>query len=270
MALGASVLGLALILGLAGNLFAATATVAWNANTETDLAGYKVHYGTTAGSYGTTIDVGNVTSYTVSGLTAGTTYHFAVSAYDTSGNQSALSSDVPTAIPSGNTAPVVTPPADKTVEATGPTTAVSLGTATATDAEDGTLTATASPTGPFTVGTHTITWSATDSAGATTTATQTVTVRDTTGPTVTPPADKTVEATALLTPVTLGTATAVDLVDGAVTATPDQSGPFARGVHTITWSATDAQGNTRTATQTVTVTDTTPPAKPTAPTISLQ
>jgi HYR domain len=79
---------------------------------------------------------------------------------------------------------------------------------------------------------------------------------------VTAPANKTVEATALLTPVTLGTATATDLVDGSLTPTASDTGPFARGAHTITWTATDSHGNKGTATQTVTIVDTTPPSAP--------
>ncbi len=70
---------------------------------------------------------------------------------------------------------------------------------------------------------------------------------------VTPPADVTVQATGALTEVDLGTATATDLVDGSLTPTPDDTGPFPVGATTVTWSATDAAGNTGTATQTVTV-----------------
>jgi len=44
--------------------------------------GYKVHYGTSSQSYGTPIDVGNVTSYEVPGLTNGIEYFFVVTAYD--------------------------------------------------------------------------------------------------------------------------------------------------------------------------------------------
>lgn len=51
----------------------------------TDLAGYKISYGTSPGEYTETIPVGNVTTYTVYGLSTGT-YYFAVrsinSAYD--------------------------------------------------------------------------------------------------------------------------------------------------------------------------------------------
>lgn len=70
------------------------ATVSWDANTEPDLAGYRLYYGTAPGVYGTPIDVGNVTSYLVTGLTAGVVYYFAVTAYDTSGNESAKSTEV--------------------------------------------------------------------------------------------------------------------------------------------------------------------------------
>jgi len=53
--------------------------------------GYKVYCGTTSGSYGTVFDVGNTTSYQVNNLTGGTTYYFAVTAYDQSWNESAYS-----------------------------------------------------------------------------------------------------------------------------------------------------------------------------------
>ena len=76
------------------------ATLTWDAPTTnadgtalTDLAGYKVYYGTASGSYTTTIDAGNVTTYTVGNLFSGT-YYFAATAYDTSGNESSYSNEV--------------------------------------------------------------------------------------------------------------------------------------------------------------------------------
>ena len=165
-----------------------------------------------------------------------------------------------TIIVQDTTAPAITAPADQSVSATGQQTAVTLGAPTVSDAADSSPTITASQSGPFGVGTHTITWTATDVTGNSSTATQTITVTDTGEPTVTAPANITKEATGATTVVSLGSATATDLVDGSLTATADQTGPFAVGVHTITWSATDSGSHTATATQTVTITDTTPPS----------
>jgi hypothetical protein len=71
-----------------------SATLQWAANSEPDLAGYKVYQGTTAGSYGPSIDVKNVTTYTASNLQGGLTYSFAITAYDLSGNESYPSNEV--------------------------------------------------------------------------------------------------------------------------------------------------------------------------------
>jgi hypothetical protein len=242
--------------------YGANVLVSWDANTEPDLAGYKVKYGQSPGVHDTVVDVGNVTSTPINGLTDGATYYFIVTAYDNSTNESAPSAEVMADLSTPNNAPTVIAPADVSIEATGALTAVTLGSATASDTEDGTLTATPSDSGPFAVGTHTITWTATDSGGLMATDTQTVTVVDTTAPTVTAPADKTVEATGALTTVSLGTATATDLVDGSLTPVASDTGPFARGTHVITWTATDSEGNAGTATQTVTVEDTTAPSAP--------
>ena len=74
----------------------ANATVSWNANTESDLAGYRIYVGTRSGSYGVVgpFEVTNTTSFTVPNLPLGATYFFAVSAFDKSGNESAKSAEV--------------------------------------------------------------------------------------------------------------------------------------------------------------------------------
>ena len=90
---------------IASNALAAQATLAWDPNTESDLAGYRVHYGTASGSYTVHTDVHNVTTYTVTGLTAGQTYYFAATAYDASGNESGYSNPVSYAVPAANGAP---------------------------------------------------------------------------------------------------------------------------------------------------------------------
>ena len=84
---------------------AAQVTLSWEAGSEPDLAGYKIHYGTASNSYTVHIDVSNVTTYTVTGLTAGQTYYFAATAYDSSGNESEYSNSVSQAFSAVNAAP---------------------------------------------------------------------------------------------------------------------------------------------------------------------
>ena len=50
---------------LSQSAFAAQIKLAWDANTESDVAGYKVYYGTNSKSYEGSVDVGNVTTYTL-------------------------------------------------------------------------------------------------------------------------------------------------------------------------------------------------------------
>lgn len=68
-----------------------TLTVSWNPNTEPDLAGYKVHYGIEPGVY-ESIDVGYLVEYDIEGLTG--PHYFAVTAYDTAGNESLYSDEI--------------------------------------------------------------------------------------------------------------------------------------------------------------------------------
>lgn len=94
---------LALILALLPTLLsAAVVRISWNANTESDLEGYRVFFGTSHGYYGNVINVGRRTTVDVSGLAAGTTYFFAVTAYDYSGNESAFSEERSVAIPASS------------------------------------------------------------------------------------------------------------------------------------------------------------------------
>ena len=99
----------------------AAQTLAWNANTESNIAGYRIEYGTVSGSPSTTIDAGNVTSRTMTGLTAGTTYYFRVIAYNTSGQTSAPSAQVSYTVPAGPNVPTITSVSPSSGPATGGT-----------------------------------------------------------------------------------------------------------------------------------------------------
>lgn len=65
----------------------------WNANTETDLKNYDVHWGTQSGVYTEHASAGKGTGMTLPGLVNGQTYYIAVTATNTSGLTSAPSTE---------------------------------------------------------------------------------------------------------------------------------------------------------------------------------
>lgn len=194
----------------------------------------------------------------------------------TSGTQTVTVNENP------NQPPTIDAPANVTVN-TGPDATTcgtfvgdaTLGTATASDNCPGfVVTRSGVPAGNnFPVGTTTVTYTVTDRVGNTAQDTQTVTVIDNTPPVVTPPAAVTLYTqdfgglscgvTVSNLDGTLGTGSATDNCPGvgAVTRSGVPSGNFFPVGNTVlTYSATDAHGNTGTANQTVTVVDNTPPA----------
>jgi hypothetical protein len=81
------ILVLAMVFCFSGVAMAADVTLAWDANTEEDLAGYKIHYGEkVAGdielSLTNTVDAGNVVTHIITDLVVGKVYLFAATAYD--------------------------------------------------------------------------------------------------------------------------------------------------------------------------------------------
>jgi hypothetical protein len=84
--------------------FAATATLAWDANTESGVEGYIMYYGTTSPNYQHNVDVGNTTGCTISGLEPGQVYYFAVTAYNATG-ESGFSEEVSYEIPFDSSTP---------------------------------------------------------------------------------------------------------------------------------------------------------------------
>jgi uncharacterized repeat protein (TIGR02543 family) len=86
-------------------VFSAEIKLAWDANAESDLAGYKIYYGTSPRTgtdpkscnlcgYSAVVTAGKVTSYTIGSLITGQNYYVSLSATDTSGNESGFSNEV--------------------------------------------------------------------------------------------------------------------------------------------------------------------------------
>ena len=111
----------------------------------------------------------------------------------------------------------------------------------------------------FPLGETIVTWTATDSSGNSASATQTITVVDTTSPTIIAPVNVEVEATSMENNlVEFEFAEASDQVEIS-TITNDAPTVFPLGETIVTWTATDSSGNSASATQTITVVDTTAP-----------
>ena len=154
-------------------------------------------------------------------------------------------------------APILIPAANLTVFANNSCTAynVNLGNPVASDncgiaslVNDG-------PT-VYDLGTTTVTWTITDNNGNVVTASQTVTVIDNEIPTIIPPASLMLSTNnaCLASNVILGNAITNDNCTVA-SVINDAPVDFPVGTTIVTWTVTDASGNTNTGTQTVTVAD---------------
>ncbi len=97
--IGRVLAALALLVCSSRSLEAGAVTIAWDPNTEADVIGYVVYYGTASGSYSSSAVVTGRTSWTGTSLTVGQQYHFAVSAFNASGVQSPLSEEISATIP---------------------------------------------------------------------------------------------------------------------------------------------------------------------------
>jgi len=74
--------------------WSAQVSLSWDHSNSPEVTGYNLHYGTASGSYDTTLDAGDQTSITVTGLELNQEYFFAATAYDSSGNESSYSNEV--------------------------------------------------------------------------------------------------------------------------------------------------------------------------------
>lgn len=87
--IGSSVVGL-----FPGVALCSDITIAWDANNESNLVGYFLYYGTISRNYTAIIDVGNKLQQTVTDLQDGTTYYFAVTAYNQDNYESDYSEEL--------------------------------------------------------------------------------------------------------------------------------------------------------------------------------
>ena len=80
--------------------------LAWDPTADPDVTGYNLYYGTSPGAYSQSLNVGNSTSATVTGLNEGSTYFIIVTAY-TATLQSLPSNEISFTVPQ-NVPPTVT------------------------------------------------------------------------------------------------------------------------------------------------------------------
>jgi large repetitive protein len=161
------------------------------------------------------------------------------------------------------TAPRLTLPEDKAIEAVNDRGVIANYVASATDAVDGTVAVDCSPPSDsaFPIGTTTVSCSAADKAGNKASGSFKVTVQDTVAPRLTLPEDKVLEATNDQGAIANYAASAIDTVDGSVRVDclPASDSVFPVGTTTVNCSATDRAGNKASGSFTVKVLDSAPP-----------
>ena len=161
------------------------------------------------------------------------------------------------------TGPAVTVPGNIQREANGPAgSVVQYAAATAVDAVDGPVPAACVPVSgsQFSLGTTTVTCTATDAAGNVGSGSFAIAVVDTTPPVLSVPAGAAISTGTAPVPAThpaiqafLAGASARDIVDPSPNITTDAPAAFPAGTTTVRFTATDASGNVVSATSTVTV-----------------
>jgi hypothetical protein len=77
-----------------GKAMASDITLAWDHNSEPDLAGYKLYLGFSSRNYTQVFDLGMTDQYTLRNLIDGTVYFFTLTAYNQKGFESSFSNEV--------------------------------------------------------------------------------------------------------------------------------------------------------------------------------
>lgn len=95
-----------------GCALASEVTLEWDLNSESDVEGYKVYYGTQSSNYSKVIDVGDWNSRVIQGLEPGTRYYFSVTAYNAY-YESDFSEEIDYTVPLSNEAPIADASNDK-------------------------------------------------------------------------------------------------------------------------------------------------------------
>ncbi|MFD2878938.1 OmpL47-type beta-barrel domain-containing protein [Paenibacillus rhizoplanae] len=175
-------------------------------------------------------------------------------AEDHAGNLTAVQK---TEVKIDKTIPVITVPANITMEAKAVRTPADIGQASVQDISVPDVLMTNDAPADYPIGTTTVKWTAVDPVGLTSSQVQRITVKDTTKPVLTVQGDMVVEATAVKTPLVVTGASATDIFP--VIVVNDAPKEFSIGPTTVTWTATDANSNVTTATQKVTIVDRTKP-----------
>ncbi|MFT4929308.1 MAG: hypothetical protein ACI8WB_005439 [Phenylobacterium sp.] len=155
------------------------------------------------------------------------------------------------------TPPSVNAGANQTLEATS-TAGASATISPTTDDACGDVSVTLNPQlANYPLGTTQVTAIAIDGSGNQSSSSTTVNVQDTTAPVLSVGANVEVEATGPMTSIDIGAAAASDIFE--VDVTSNQIAAYPVGITTVNWTATDANSNQSSATQMVTVVDTTAP-----------
>jgi hypothetical protein len=82
-----------------------TLTLAWDPSSDPSVVGYRLYEGIAGQYYTNVMDIGNNLMATVLSLVPGETYYFAVTAYDSSGLESAFSGEIGYTVPSSSPMP---------------------------------------------------------------------------------------------------------------------------------------------------------------------